>query len=147
MPGRGDVLGWYNQFELIMRWWMVPAYVNEGSLRVQPVKVQLRFSGPWPPISRSSRDKGRGVILMECKAHWDFVGNHMYSAYQKISSYFPLWFWDGNPRPLAPSFTHFPDRKLRSTHRSCWAFRNVISDSQMVPLPHQPCDTLQRTGW
>lgn len=91
MPGRGDVLGWRNQFELIKRWWMVPAYANEGSLRVQPIKVQLCFSGPWPCISRSSRDKGRGVMLMECKARWDFVGNHIYSVHQKISSYLPLW--------------------------------------------------------
>ena len=59
---------------------MVPAYANEGSLRVQPIKVQLCFSGPWPCISRSSRDKGRGVMLMECKARWDFVGNHIYSV-------------------------------------------------------------------
>ena len=68
---------------------MAPAYANEGSLRFQLIKVWLYFSGPRPHITRSSRGKGRGVILMECKACWDFVGDHIRLAHQKTSSYLP----------------------------------------------------------
>lgn len=144
MPGRGDVLGWYNRLELIMRWWMVPAYANEGSLRFQPIKVWLYFNGPGPHVTRSSRGKGRGVILMECKPRWDFVGDHIYLAHQKISSYLPLWLWDGNPKPLELWFTSFPDRKLQSTHQSCWAFQNVILDFQMVLCLTSPVTRLRK---
>lgn len=60
-------------------------YVNKCVRGWSPSKVQRCFSGRRHRISWSKSCEGRGVIFMECKALWDFVGNHIYSACQKTS--------------------------------------------------------------